>query len=312
MNFPQENNFGGMREDRSYLPVIISGLTTTVLTLLGVYLLDNHADDFHIMGWYANYVLPIGAIIVGVAASSGYGLASWFSGVKITRNLLWIVVGLQIATYFAAQYIEFANLHLVRRSTGEAVGFFEYYDAVARAFAWKQSNGSTGQPLGAWGYFFRALEVIGFVAGGLIVPAILHKAPYCQSCQLYMKTKQLGLIPASVPFRKIKKSDEAGKTAYATEQQRAYDCGKDIVTRLQQLATGNNTADFQKKLAELQPGKNQAGKLPGRFSLHLVHCKRCCSGQFAVKWLLGQGKQLKQSEFARTELHPEFVRSIVQ
>src|SRR3974390_2762117 len=98
-----------VREERSYLPVILSGLATTALALLGVYVLDVTAEDFHIMGWHADYVLPVGAVIVGVVASSGYGLASWFSGVKITKGLLWIVLGLQLLAYFAAQYVEFKN-----------------------------------------------------------------------------------------------------------------------------------------------------------------------------------------------------------
>lgn len=151
---------------------------------------------------HADYVLPIGAVIVGVAASSGYGLSSYFSGVKITRSLLWIVVGLQLAAYIAAQYIEFANLHLIHRADNSPVGFFEYYDLVARSFAWKQDNGHAGEPLGVWGYFFRGLEVIGFVAGGMIVPAVLRKAPYCADCQRYMKTRQLVLVPASIPTKK--------------------------------------------------------------------------------------------------------------
>ena len=103
--------------------VLISGLATTALALVGVYVLDAKTD-FHIMGWYANYILPIGAVLVGVAASSGYGLASWFSGIKITRSLLWIVLALQLAAYFATQYIGFKSLNLVHRN-GAPVGFVE-------------------------------------------------------------------------------------------------------------------------------------------------------------------------------------------
>jgi len=301
----------GPREDQFFSLVLIFGLITTSLALTGIYLLDRSGADFHIMGLYADYVIPAGAIIVGIAASSGYGMASWFSGIKITRNLLWMVVVLQLLAYFAAQYIEFNSLHLLHRD-GSAVGFFEYYDLVARSFAWKQSNGSMGQPLGAWGYFFRGLEVLGFVAGGLIVPLALCKAPYCPACQLYMKTRQLGLVPASVPVKKVKKSDEAGKAAYEAERHLALDNGKQTLTTFQQLATSNNTAEFRKKVEELQSGKKQAGKLPGRFSLQLVHCKRCYSGQLIAKLLLGQGKQMKQSEYSRTDLHSEFVRSVAQ
>jgi hypothetical protein len=301
-----------VREERSYSPVIISGLVTTVLALLGVYALDVSASDFHIMGWYANYVLPIGALIVGVVAASGYGLASWFSGVKITRALLGIVLALQLAAYFAAQYIEFKNLHLIHRIDGSPVGFFEYYDAIARAFAWKQDNGSLGQPLGAWGYFFRALEVIGFVAGGMVVPLLLRKAPYCAECQRYMKTRQLALIPASVPAKKVKKSDAVGQAAYQAEQQQALAGGRQTIDAIQQFAAGNSTAEFQKKIEELQPAKKSAAKLPGRIAVQLIHCQGCFGGRLVSKLLTGQGKHLKQTEIARTDLHSEFIRSIAQ
>jgi len=301
-----------VREERSYTPVIISGLITTALALAGVYVLDIAASDFNIMGWYADYILPVGALIVGLIAASGYGLASWLSGVKITRSLLLIVLVLQLAAYFAAQYIAFRNMHLVHRADHSPVGFFEYYDLVARTIAWKQDNGSLGKPLGLWGYGVRALEVIGFVGGGLIVPALLRKAPYCADCQRYMKTKGLALIPASVRARKVKKSDLAGQATYEAEQKQAFDGGKQIIAGIQQLAAANSTADFQKKLAELQPGKKAAAKLPGRFSLQLVHCQGCFSGRFVAKLLTGQGKQLKQTEFSRAELHPEFVRAIAQ
>ncbi|HXT10172.1 MAG TPA: hypothetical protein VN873_01310 [Candidatus Angelobacter sp.] len=300
-----------VREERSYLPVIISGLITTALALIGVHVLDVTAADFHIMGLHADYVIPAGAIIVGVVASSGYGLASWFSGVKITKALLWAVLVLQLAGYFGAQYIEFKSLHLHYRKDGSPVGFFTYYDLVTRAFAWRQENGKVGEPLGTLGYLFRGLEVIGFVAGGLIVPAVLRKAPYCADCQRYMKTKQLTLIPGSVPAKKVKKSDAAGQAAYAAEQQKAFDQGKQTVGAVQQLAVANSSADFKTKVEELRLASKQAAKLPGRFALHLVYCKSCYGGSLVAKLLTGRGKHLKQVEVGRSNLHSEFVRSIV-
>jgi hypothetical protein len=301
----------GIREERSYWPVVLFGLATTALSLIGVYVLDVSASDFHIMGWYADYVLPVGALIVGVAASSGYGIASWVSGVKITRLLLLIVLALQLGTYFAAQYIEFANLHLVHRLDHSPVGFFEYYDVVARTFAWKQSNGSTGEPLGVWGYFFRGLEVVGFVGGGLIVPLVLCKAPYCVDCQRYMKTRGLALVPASATPRKVKKSDAAGQAAHQAEQQQAFENGKQIVVTVQQLAVANSAADFQRKIEDLKLGRKPADKLPMRFAVQLVHCKSCYAGTLVTKLMTGHGKRLKQTEFARANLHQEFVRSII-
>ena len=298
------------RREQSYSLVLISGTCTAALALLGVYLLDRYTDDFHIMGWYANYVLPAGAFIVGLLAGSGYGLASWFTGIKITRRLLWLVVLMQLGTYFAAQYIEFHNLHLIYSKTHEPVSFFTYYDATARAFAWKQNNGSAGEPLGMWGYCFRLLEIVGFVGGGLIAPAVLAKAPYCAGCQRYMRTRDLALVPATVPARKVKRSDTAGQAALQAEQTQAFELGKETVARIGQLASENKAADFRAFLETLVPGKKAAGKLPAKFSLHLVVCERCFAGRFLTRLSVGQGNQITVKDFAQTELPAEFVRSV--
>jgi hypothetical protein len=303
---------GGPREEQSFLLVLICGLITTSLALAGVYFLDSNTTDFHIMGWYADYILPVGAMLVGVVASSGYGLASWFSGIKITRSLLWIVLALQLFAYFGAQYIEFHNRHLVHRKDDSPVGFIEYYDLSARMMAWKQNSGEVGQPLGAWGYGVRLLEILGFVGGGLIVPLVLRKSPYCEACQRYMRTRQFGFVPASMPVKKVKKSDIVGTAAYQTEQQQAFENGKQTVESVKQLAIGDKVGDFQKMVVDLGLSKKQTLKLPGRFSLQVVHCRRCFAGSLVAKLLLGQGQHMKQSEFTRADLHPEFVRSICQ
>jgi hypothetical protein len=295
----------GPREERSNSIVLISGLITTALALLGVYALDRYTDDFHIMGWYANRVIPVGALLVGLVAASGYGIVSWLSGVKITRGLLWLIVALQVLAYFTARYIEFRSLKL-------PMSFFEFYDFAARSIAWKQDNGTLGEPVGAWGYGIRFLEVAGFVFGGLVVPLVMLKAPYCPACQLYMKTRQLTLFPASVTVRKVKKSNVAGQAAYEAEQQQAFDQGKQTLEALQQLAAKGDSAGFRKRLDELQPGQKAAGKLPGRFALKLVHCKRCCGGHLISQHILGQGNQIKTTELARADIHSEFVRSILQ
>jgi hypothetical protein len=299
----------GIQEDRSSTIVLASGMATTALALLGVYVLDVTTEDVNIMGLYADYVLPVGAVMVGLVASSGYGVASWFSGAKITRKLLWTVLAFQFIAYFAAQYIEFNNLHLVHRN-GSPVGFFEYYDFMARTFAWKQDKGGFGEPLGIWGYAFRGLEVLGFVGGSLIVPAVLRKAPYCESCQRYMKTRELILWAASVPAKKIKKSDAAAIEAHRAEQQRASENGKETWTALKQAASTSNAAEFNTKILSLKPERKAAGKLPSRLNLKLVHCRRCCSGWLRLDLVTGQGREITNKELERVPVQEQFVRAI--
>src|SRR5438270_12352272 len=105
-----------------YLLVLQCGITTSVLALAGVYWLDKNATDFHIMGWYANYVIPAGALLVGLVAGSGYGIASWVTGVRISRRLLWTVVLLQTWAYVGAEYVEYLDVVKPFEQRGMAVG----------------------------------------------------------------------------------------------------------------------------------------------------------------------------------------------
>ena len=296
--------------ERSASLVIQAGIFTTVITLLGVYLLDRFSDDFHVMGWYANYILPVGALLVGAAASSGYGIASWFTGVKISRSLLWIVFALQFFAYFAAQYIEFKGLHLVHSQSQKAVGFFEYFDWQARSFAWQEHNGSAGEPLGMWGYFFRGLEILGFAAGGLIAPAILRKAPYCEACQLYMRRNQIALIPASIAFKKIKKKEIEKQAEHNEAQKEALERGKTTWNQLADFARTNKYSEFNPLLAELKPHRKAAAKLPIRIGVHIVNCQRCRSGFLSSMLVIGQGNRIETRTMENVVLNPDFVMQL--
>jgi hypothetical protein len=165
--------------------------------------------------------------------------------------------------------------------------------------------------LGIWGYLFRGLEVLGFIGGGVLVPAVMRKVPYCQSCQRYMRASQLAMFPGSVRAKKVKKSDVAAMAAYEAEQQEAFDQGTQTWESLRRLASDSEAPAFRNKLAELQTGKKASAKLPRRFSLKVVRCKHCYTGWLRVHLLTGQGKQLKQIEFARLDAHPDFLRSIL-
>lgn len=93
---------------RGQLFVLQTGLATTALALGGVYWLSHYADTDP-MGWYGGRIIPAGAICVGTVAGSGYGAASWWTGVKIGRGLLYAVCALLIVAYFVAQFINTKN-----------------------------------------------------------------------------------------------------------------------------------------------------------------------------------------------------------
>ena len=110
------------RSGNPYFIVLMSGVITSVVALAGVYWLGKNTDDFHIMGWYANYVIPVGAMIVGVAAASGYAVASWLTGTRISRGLLLAVLVLQTGAYVTAEYVEYRDVMDGLRQRGLMIG----------------------------------------------------------------------------------------------------------------------------------------------------------------------------------------------
>ena len=257
---------------QSPVPVVVGGAVTTVLALLGVWWLDRNTTEFHIMGWYANYVIPAGALLVGFAAGSGYGLASWWTGLKIRRGLLGAVLGLQLAAYVAAEYIEFRD---VARSVGVETGareFRAYFHFKATSFAWSR-HGRTGDPIGMWGYLFIGLAAVGFAAGGVLAPAILARVAYCERCQMYMRSRRLALLPASVKARRVSKKDVQAQVAYEAEQRQA---GEQAAARLHEIADLTAKRDgFGLKVSfdRERPAEKAAWKLPARIAVSLVHCR---------------------------------------
>src|SRR4051794_34820812 len=259
--------------------VIVAGLFTTALSLLGIYLLDVFYD-VSVMGWYANYVIPVGALLVGVCAGLGYGITSWITGVRIHKQLLWLIVLLQVWAYFAAEYVSFRAMGpLINKQTGAVLTFPHYYHVTAVNWAWKDEHtDKVGEPLGMAGYFFRLLEVVGFVGGSLIVPAALIKTPYCELCQAYMKTKTLLHLPAGPPARRIKKKDTVAMEAYQQELRAGMEQAETKLNELADAASAGDAPKFSEQIAAHLPTSKAAAKLPVRVRLNLVRCKLCASG----------------------------------
>jgi hypothetical protein len=160
--------------------------------LAGVFALGHHGTN--IMGWYANYIIPAGALLVGMACASGYAIAGWFTGLKMTRRLVWSIVGQLVLSYFIAEYEEYRQM-----VPDGSIGFLAWFDLMTRAFSFAHHDGTPGSSFGLAGYLMRGLEIAGFIAGGVIVPLGLGAKPYCHECRCYMRTKPVGAFRGGWP-----------------------------------------------------------------------------------------------------------------
>ncbi|MCE9545123.1 MAG: HD domain-containing protein [Planctomycetia bacterium] len=295
--------------------VPLAGLATTVLTLLVVWWLNKYADDFNIMGWYADHVIPIGALLVGFAAGSGYCLASWWRGVKIGGRLLAWVVVMQVAAYFAAQYLEYRDFDQ-RLPNGVQVGFVEYFDMATRSFMFKKvghdplNKNPAAEGMGAWGYLIRVAELAGFTLGGALAPILLMTKPYCERCQMYMRTRPVAMVPAGLLPKELKKAKKANTPEVQQRSQQvlsdAYDAMKDLV----RLATAHDAAGFAAVCQKHSPRDKSVQKLSGRVEIVVSKCPHCQTGLLKGTLLAGLPDTLKKTELTLLPLTPEFVRQI--
>jgi hypothetical protein len=305
--------------------VLICGVLTSLIALAAVYFIDRSTHS-SLMGWYIDYFLPVGALGVGLVASSGYGIASWRMGVKIRRGLLWAMLGLLIGCYFTAEYVEFrmrGPISIVRRmpATGSApgkppivrqLGFWEYFHRTAVNWTWTSDSthpNEKHEPLGMWGYVFRIAGILGFVAGGAIVPVVLMKKDYCELCERYMKTRTLAVFPASIPFKKFKKSDTEATAKYGQQQQQMLQNAQARHDRMAAAAATGDLATFRDEILKNTPEKKAAAKLPRRVLVSLIRCPNCSNGYLGATMKSGQGNQVKVVQVSKKELSPEFVRA---
>lgn len=262
--------------------VLAAGGVTTLAALAGVFALAHHGEN--IMGWYANYVIPAGAILVGLLAASGYGVAAWLTGLKMTRRLMWSVVGQLAVSYLIAQYEEF------RLTNGNGLGFWAWFDAITRNFSFRTAGGGPGTPFGVLGYAMRALEVAGFVGGGLLVPLALRAKPYCDGCRTYKRTTTIAWVPGGLPG----------------------DGGLDSVDAIFAAAEAGDRNGFQLELAERGPAsaKRVTRRLATHVVVQLVRCPRCTGGSLLASCAERHGRNVHVTVLASRSLDGARVRAL--
>jgi hypothetical protein len=177
------------------------------------------------------------------------------------------------------------------------MGFWEYFHFKAVNWTWKKehSNDKEPEPVGAGGYFFVLLGIVGFSLSGLIAPAILAKVPYCDLCERYMRMRLLAVWPAS------QTADKSGHPTPAAAD------------RLRALAASAQAADaqaFRAAINQTRAQRKAADKLQQRMRVRLVKCPSCSTGWLQPAWVTGQGKRQKITPLTKIEMTPEFIRQI--
>jgi len=281
--------------------VLASGLVTTVAALVGVFLLQALAH-INAMGLH----IPLGAALVGVVASSGYGVASYRLGLRIRRTLLWTILLFQFLAYFGAEYCTFASRPpIVLPGTARPATFPEAFRFNATNMRLRFSGpGPDSEPLGDVGYFMVGLEILGFMLGGIFAPVMLSRHPYCDLCQLYLRRWNLGTIPAGIGgiFRAAARDPEA--------QTRAYRAADAKLRELARLVAVGDAASLKRELAMLDLPQRKAAALPARVTIELCQCPGCGDGFLQPVLHTGHGQDTKSRPLTKIPMTRQFISTV--
>ena len=169
-------------------PLILAcGAGTSVLTA-GALVAVEHATGWELHTWMFLLVVPVGAVVVGMIAASGYYVgAKWRDrrpGPAVLAGMVSVAAGTWLLTYV----LRYETLVVNGTPVCNLVGFGTFLDLAIRAetltVRFQGMSGDTG-PVGGWGYFFAGLQVLGFAGGGAAVYGMLAAQLYCDRCSAY-------------------------------------------------------------------------------------------------------------------------------
>lgn len=185
--------------------VYLCGLGTSALALWLVHYLNEH-QQFNVMGWYVNAVIPVGALLVGIASGLGYAVASRVLQVKLSKAFVMGMITTAIIDYFAAQYLTYTHILERYHVSPESYGFVAYIREISEGMSFQsRRSGEAGSPLGMWGYAFKFLEMSGYALGAMLPSLTVFGMPYCRSCQQYLKPHRSGHIHSQAQWSTVKK-----------------------------------------------------------------------------------------------------------
>jgi hypothetical protein len=216
-------------------------------------------------------------------------------------------LALQVLAYAEAQYLEYRMMDPVFPD-GRPVPFTTYYDLMTRSMSFQEvGKNRDGGALGAWGYLFRALEAAGFALGGLLPVLLLSAKPFCETCQVYMKTKNQGWLPAGVVPRNIKKKDVEAQQAYESEHRAAFDDGLAASQLAVQHASQGDAQAFRELLTSHKPQHKAIQKQTSLIEVQLNYCPHCLTGHVRTVCHSGQGENVSQQELQVAPVDRPFV-----
>lgn len=162
-----------------------SGLAFTVFIIV----LVNHLTGFNLFALNVYAIVPVGGMIAGFAAASGY----YFSciGFSVRPNVA-VLAQIILASALAQILVYYAEFRWMSFDDGTALSTVMSFSGYMKAYlqALHIYGGRHLRDLGPMqgaGWWFAGIEYLGFLMGGLVVYLALKAHPVCRTCNCYLK-----------------------------------------------------------------------------------------------------------------------------
>ncbi|WKJ90763.1 hypothetical protein QZJ86_01100 [Methylomonas montana] len=177
-----------MKDIANSFGVAACGLVTSVLTALAVVVMSRMTgfDFFTFSIWV---VVPVGALLTGFAAASGYYFGSLYFHKRAGLSLLAQMIVIAGLTQLLIYYMGYSTLVLNDgRRVSDFIPFGQYLDIslTSAHYSIGRAMTDTGE-VGSFGYWLAAFQFVGFLVGGLSVYGFLATKPVCEKCNLYLR-----------------------------------------------------------------------------------------------------------------------------
>jgi len=172
------------------LLVSIVGISTAILTGIILGLINVYAG-YALYSFMVFLILPIGAIIAGFCAATGFYFGAKYFHQKPIGGVLINMVIASISAFFLVHYVPFFLLEMDGIRVKDTISFWQYLDVVIKntslSFV-RVPSVSTGELGSFWGYLYACIQLLGFSIGGICVFFWLSTIPFCKKCSRYLKT----------------------------------------------------------------------------------------------------------------------------
>lgn len=139
-------------------------------------------------------IIPVGAVLAGFAASSGYYLGARLLNFRPARDLLVGIAAVSVGTFFFIYWLEYVFLTVDGKAISDAVSYSEFLNFAithtALSFGFRGHFVANSIDIGTTGgYLYAFIQILGFAIGGFLIYIYLVSLPYCKECGLYLKDK---------------------------------------------------------------------------------------------------------------------------